>query len=188
MGDVVGSGSRPTPRRDATDTTGTVRVLMDERGQVTDVDIDQRWRSRLTPEELVAALFDTYYAARVRAAETNRDLASSSEGHARLRSLGPGADHAERWRRIDDMLAEHRAAREQRNRILAELREPRDHVGPNGYLTATLQWGAVIGLSGDPRQVGRASTEILRQDALALLSLANRSLAERRKSTHSEEA
>jgi hypothetical protein len=186
-----GTATRPPPQQEARDATGTVQVVVDARGQVEDVRIDQRWRKRLDPDGLLCALFDTYRAARSQAvaAFTMARFAAKQAGvepptlhdgpaDRRFGSLSPhrhGADRAERWRRILQMRVEIQERRERRARIESEIRQPRDHNGPHGYLTATVQWGGIVGITGDAHLIQYADTEQLQQDALALLSLANRS-------------
>lgn len=188
-----GTPARPPERQVARDATGSVGVVVDSRGQVEDVTIDRQWRSRLNPDELLSALLDTYRTAVHQAREasvaarwvargagldppTPDDLPLDRQEEPLLTPLGPTADRAERWRRIREMraqIAAQRERRKQREQALADARRERERTGPHGYLTATIQFGSVLSITGDQSRFKYAETEHLQQDALAILSQAN---------------
>lgn len=189
----LGTPTRPPERQTASDSTASVQVVVDALGRVEDVTIDQRWRSRLSSDGLLSVLFDTYQTARRQASDafakarfaareagldlsTLVDLPAGRQDNPLLTPLGPSADRDARWRRIRDMRAQIAAQREQRKQLeeaLADARRAREQTGPHGYLSATVQLGAVLNLTGDTRRFQSADTEHLRQDALTLLSQAD---------------
>lgn len=185
---LPGAATQPPSQHVASDTTGRVRVVVDAQGRVDDVEIDQRWRTQLAPEQLPNALMESYNAGRVRAGEAYTAAVMAAReagvpapqlsdgpakgGSERLRPLGPDADREARWRRIREMLAEFEEGRARRARIIAEAGQTRELTGPCGYLTATVHRGTIVNITGDARKIQYASTDHLRQDALAILSIA----------------
>jgi hypothetical protein len=68
-------GLRPDATRDATDESDSARVTVDLRGKVLDVRIGPRWRDRLAPNQLGAAVFQAYGRAREKAVAAQALLA-----------------------------------------------------------------------------------------------------------------
>jgi hypothetical protein len=205
-----GGDTTPPPCQEATDPTGSIRVVVDARGRLEDVDIGRSWRSRLG-EGFTAALFETYTAAREQAttaqalaqlAALEHQVAGPARPDAgaagRLPEPAPMPEPAPRPKLEEkpkreekpvpepadprDRLAALRA-RFDRARItterlarfaVIEVSGTREHTGPHGFLTARLRGYAIVGIGGDSRRFWYAETEQLRQDALDVLSSADR--------------
>lgn len=113
-------------KREATDPTGVVRVVVVGPDRVAEVMIDRRWRSRIDPAELPNSILSTFHAARLGARETPYPRSpagrAGSGGGATGKPpapLGPGADREARWRRIREMWAASREDRARRDKWLS---------------------------------------------------------------------
>lgn len=181
-----------------TDTSGAVRVHTDADGLVTQVDVDTRWRDRLQPEGMGAAVQDAYGNA---VAERSRawageftdeaqpeprprpaqgiDSSAASQVMTRLEAAGEGADVQvilERMvqlledldQRLDDGLA--RADR-------MAVQEYAGQSGPRHVRARVSGGGTLVGLEYDDRwlpqahpfNIGRETTEAV-HDALRALA------------------
>lgn len=181
----AGGGETSLPsRHEAADRTGSVTVTVDARGRVTEVGLEQRWRSRLGREELAAALLAAYQMARERAFEAYAlVLSATEETGADLPQLtesnpGPPADPSRRSPDDPDewlgWISERLAAMREEGDRLAVRPGVREHTGPHGYLTARLQGSGVVSLAADENRIWHAETRAVREDALAVLSAADR--------------
>lgn len=179
-----GGGISLPPRHEAADRTGSVTVTVDARGRVTDVGLEQRWRSRLGREELAAAVLAAYRMARQRAfeaytlavfatEETGSDppqLTEPSPGTPAGPFRRPPADPDEWLGWISERFA---GMREEAVR-LAVRPGVHEHSGPHGYFTATVQGSGVVSLAAHENRIWHAETAAVREDALAVLSAADR--------------
>jgi hypothetical protein len=182
--------AEPPARPEATDPTGAVRVVLDDRGRVLQVEVSPRWRDRLDVPGLLTALLETYreagsnavgaFLAARRAAraagqalpETGRDPAFRPE----TALPDPRTDREAWWRWLQDLRASAAAARAQRSRIEAAAGQgTREYTGSHGYLTATSDGTDVTGITGDPGAIWYAVTGDLQEDARDILSQVQRS-------------
>lgn len=179
-----GTATEPPARQEATDGSGMVSVVVDDRAQVRTVQISPRWRDRLDADRLCAALLETYYAAKQQAVgafvtasraarEAGKPLAVVPPEDTPTRSRRPPDRTRDReaWLRwLTDTIAHTKATMRETAELAAAIdRGPRERTGPHGYLTATVQ-GDVTAITGDTRSIWYASTEDLEQDALAVLT------------------
>lgn len=183
-----GGGVRPPSRQEAADQTSSVRVTVDARGEVLDVDISRGWRNRLTAEGFAEAVFEAYTAAREQAIEAaalamlaaddaGEDPArptGRAPGPAAERSPGSPEDLTEWLVWVRDHFGRIRAEAEQVARVTAGVTNHREHTGPHGRLTATLEGYGVVGIVGDAAAIWYADTEHLREDAIDIFSAAHR--------------
>lgn len=174
-----GGDARPPARQEATDATGAVRVVVDDRARVADVWISPRWRDRLDADGVAAAVSSAYHAAAglaveahalaaLAAEEAGQDLPAAAEP-----AQAPDAPtHLAEWLawargKLDDIYAE----RERVARIRATDRPGRrERTGPHGCFNATLQGPDLVDVTGDARRIRQADSEQLREDALDVLS------------------
>lgn len=149
----AGADTRPPSRQVAADATGSVRVTVDARGDVSEVEVSPDWRDRLQEEDLAEAVFQAYHTARHKAIEAFAVavLVAERAGLAPP-DLPPAAPH-------------------QPNH---EVPVDQDRIGPHGCLAARLHGTAVVSMVGDTVRISCAPTEHLREDALAVLSAAGR--------------
>lgn len=183
-----GGDTRPARRHEGTDPSGSVRVAVDGRGRVTDVDVDATWRQRVGASGFPGALFEAYTAA-VRTALEAAALAAvearstspskawpqrAPEAGSRP-SVGPRAPAPERevderawlrrtWATLDGIDAQ--LSRLSQSNAAAGPGE-RDVSSPDGLLTLRMRGRGVTGVTGDARLLAVADPQRLRREALA---------------------
>jgi hypothetical protein len=158
------------------DASDSIRVTVDDRGRVHDVEISWQWRRRPGPGRFAESLFEAYTEA-VRRATTAAALAALSGRPGRRDDPAPVAPPAEpadeaRWRAQTWAALEEIGATLHRLDAAAREDNPTTVRSPHGCLTAELRGGAIAAIHGDPALIAGLDVEWLRQDALAVLRAA----------------
>ena len=189
---AAGNMSPRTGPQDATDATGSIRVVADASGHVIDVTFSPRLRKRLGADQTPQALFDAYLAAVTKAINVVA-LTIGTTKQQPAQPSGYGENHGERQDHIqsakptgptDDEADWPTATRQALDEIDASLTQlaPADAVAldrarrirvlrsPAGRFTAKVQGNGIVGITGDPRRIATATPGALRRDAMALLS------------------
>ncbi|MEV4826141.1 hypothetical protein [Micromonospora sp. NPDC049274] len=160
-----------------TDHTGSVRVMVDARREVSAVAVARDWRSRLGPSEFAGALFEAYVAGVQAALELAALLRLQAEeresGPARLQKRPPDRgserdvdEHAwlrDTWRTLHDLDVKLEAAAR-----LGRLDDESSMSSPNGCLTLRVRRGGITGIAGDVRRIARVDAGQLQFEARSL--------------------
>jgi hypothetical protein len=176
------------PVLDGTDGAESVRVVVDPRARVADVELGPRWDRRDLADRFAPALFEAYTAA-VGAAMTAAAAAAmeSSDGSGdesdggRPDARGPAPDGG---RAVDERLwldrtwaaigaVETELDRLRRRDTTAATAE-RSVTSPAGLLTVRVRGGAITAITGNAARIAVAGRERLASDALAALRLPER--------------
>jgi hypothetical protein len=183
---------RPPDRQDGTDESDSVRVTVDARARVQNVEVSRRWPERLDPTQLPAAIFAAYTsavqqaftsaAASALAAEQDRaepDLAQRQRFDdeptaTALPSAGDPADDREWlaaiWSTLDDVHAT--LSRTAGSAARGARADDTTVSSPHGHLVVHLRGRGLTGITGNPRQIRTATAEQLRAEALAVFRAA----------------
>ncbi|CCH17712.1 conserved hypothetical protein [Micromonospora lupini str. Lupac 08] len=170
------TGREPRPEEcSRADQTGSVRVVVDTRREVSAVTIARDWRSRLGPTGFADALFEAYAAAVQAALEVAALL------HLQTEERGPAVPDQEpldstpdrdvdeytwlrdTWRTLSDLDAEFDAATRSHRRT-----DESSMTSPNGCLTLRIRGGGITGIAGDVRRIARADAGQLQFEARSL--------------------
>jgi hypothetical protein len=161
----------PAPYQGA-DATDSVKVTVDARARMINVDVSDGWRERVGVTDFADALFDAYTAA-VRKALTAAAVTALA-GVPEQRPSQPPSMKEYTGSDVDWL----RAKQTTLDRVHAELSRLAtvDTAGagrewtlssPHGYLTLRLLGRSLAGIHGDVRRIARAGAAQLRFDALA---------------------
>ncbi|WP_328442739.1 hypothetical protein [Amycolatopsis sp. NBC_00438] len=173
-----GQRVEPAAEYEARDSTGTIRVAVDARRQLTSVDIQLSWATQIPAAQFAAVLFQTYITAIQRAMVV--ELANAQPRAAALpASESPVADDGSRS--FDEWNAVIRARMsdvdEQLERIhRLEANQPaptvRDVRSPRGFFVLHLRGGSPAGLTGSANALTNAGADRLRLDLLEVFAAA----------------
>jgi hypothetical protein len=174
--------------QEGADSTGSIRVTVDQLGAVVDVHVGREWRDRLKPAEFAAGLFAAYRAAVTRAvaaqgmASLLKDQGKTIEEREREEhrrsvqiqeslSYSPPDDERSWLRTAWDKLYEldnrlHNLGRAEPG--VAQTRVP----SPYGHLVLTHQGATITGITGDAERIASADPQQLRAEALAIFRAA----------------
>lgn len=173
-----GQRVEPASEYEARDSTGTIKITVDARRQVTDVDIQLRWMSRIPAAQLAGVLFQTYVTALQRAMVV--ELANATPPAAPLPAsetpvVGDGSRSFDEWNAvirarmsdIDEQL-------ERIHRLEADRPAPvaRDVRSPRGFFVLHLRGGSPAGLTGSVNALAHAGSDRLRRDLLEVFAAA----------------
>lgn len=157
------------------DRSGSVRVMVDTRREVTDVTVARDWRNHLGPSGFADALFEAYSAAVQAALELAALL------HLQTEQRGPAAPEREplgtrpdrdvdehtwlrdTWRTLDDLDADLNVAAR-----LTTRTDESSMSSPTGCLTLRVRGGGITGITGDVRRIARVDTGQLQFEARSL--------------------
>ena len=142
------------------DMTGSVRVTVDVRGDVVDIEIRDDWRDHVDVDGFASAVLEAYVNARTQAFEAFA-LAVLAAERAGETPFHPPPSPQER---SGDGL----------ERAPVAPPTERRRTGPHGCLVATVHGTSVVSMVGHADRIRGASTEHLRDEALAVLSAVSR--------------
>ncbi|MDG9678934.1 hypothetical protein [Micromonospora sp. DH14] len=157
------------------DHSGSVRVVVDTRREVSAVTIARDWRSRLGPSGFADALFEAYAAAVQAALEAaallhlqtqERDPAASDQeplDRSPDREVDEYTWLRDTWRTLSDLDADLDAAAR-----LTTGTDESSMSSPNGCLTLRIRGGGIIGITGDVRRIARADAGQLQFESRSL--------------------
>jgi hypothetical protein len=168
----------PAAEYEAHDASGNVRVTVDAQRQLTNVDIQRGWVSRIPATQLAEVLFGTYVKAVQRAVVV--ELANTSSPAPDHRSTGTPVDDVSS-KPYDEWITGIRAeindidAKFEYIRRLEESRSApaeTDIRGPLGFFVLHLRGGSPTSLTASVNALANAGSDRLRQDFLAVFSTA----------------
>ncbi|MEV6873895.1 hypothetical protein [Amycolatopsis sp. NPDC051128] len=168
----------PAAEYEARDASGTIRVTVDARRKLTDVDIQQSWASRIPAAELAGVLFGTYVTATQRAVVV--ELANTRDAPEAPRPADlPAADlepkpHDEWIAGVRARISEIDAQLDDIRRLEASQATPEltDVRSPLGFFVLHLRGGSPAGVTGSAGTLPKAGASRLRQDFLEMFSAA----------------
>lgn len=170
---------------EAADATASIRIKVTHRALVLNVSINDGWRRKLAPEQFAEALLNAYREAIQMAISAEREERSSAT------SRRPGNEELAKILRdyddVGDVYADwYTGVRAKLDRIKQRRQAIKEYVatikvdsldreirGPNGYLTFQLQGGIPVNMTAAVSALRSASTELIREDAMAAFRTAN---------------
>lgn len=173
-------------RYEAADATSSIRIVVTPRARVLSVGISEGWRKKLAPDRFAEALLGAYHSA-VQTAFAAEYADGGSAVSERAAHQGPAglprpAGNAGAAEAYADW---HTGIRSQLQKIRQRLQAIKDYEAeaetgvrdaelrsPNGYFTLQLQGGGLVAITATPSALRTASTELLREDALAVFHAA----------------
>lgn len=171
-----GERVEPSAEYEARDASGTIRVTVDARRQLSDVDIQRGWTSRIPPDRLASVLFDTYVKAIQRSMVV--ELANSGAPDP-LPSEAPVDDLAakphDEWvaairARISDLDA--RFEEIQRLEASKAAVAENEFRSPRGLFVLHVRNGSPTGLTASAEALAKAGSDRLRLDLLEIFTAA----------------
>ncbi|WP_134712308.1 hypothetical protein [Saccharomonospora xinjiangensis] len=176
MNQMVGSASR----YEAADATGSIHIAVNRRALVLSVSITEGWRKKLAPDQFADALLGAYREAlqtAISAADSGASGRPANQAIAKiLRDYDDDDVHADWYTGVRAKLDRIRQRRKAIKEYAAEARGgllDREVRGPNGYLTFQVRRGVLVGVTAAVPALRSASTDLLREDAMAAFRAAN---------------
>lgn len=173
-----GERVEPTAEYEARDASGSIRVTVDARRKLTDVDIQRSWVSRIPAAQLAGVLFDTYVKAIQRAMVV--ELANAGDSPSDHRPADAPVDDIDA-KPYDEWIAAIRARISDIDTQLEDIRrleasraapERTDVRSPMGFFVLHLRGGSPTGVTGSVNTLTKAGSDRLRQDFLVMFSAA----------------